>query len=121
MQTKTLGGVIALGLFLGGLGLAAPATAQEDMPQAEPQVPAEKLGRGLQNTMLGWTDVVTRPQAEVEQKGATGLVTGLLNGVATGTVRTVTGAAEVATFWSGAPVKYQPPIKEPVSPLDRRY
>ena len=50
-----------------------------------------------------------------------GLVKGLLDGVAYGTIRTVTGAAEVATFWSPLPVKYQPPIQEPAaSPLERR-
>ena len=121
MRITALRGMIAVGLLLGGLGLAATAVAQEDMPQAEPQSPAEKLGRGLQNGILGWTEVVARPQAEVAQNGAPGLVKGLLDGVALGTVRTVTGAAEVATFWSPLPVKYAPPVKEPTSPLGRRY
>ena len=120
MRGRALVGMVTMGLLLGGYGLTTPATAQEDMPKAEPQVPAEKLGRGLNNTILGWTELVARPQAEAEQKGAVGVVTGLVNGVAVGTVRTVTGAAEVATFWSPLPVKYQPPVKEPASPWDRR-
>ena len=121
MRGVGLGAVISMGLLVAGLGLAAPAGAQEEVPQADPNHPAEKLGRGLQNGLLGWTEVVARPQAEVQEKGATGLVKGLLDGVAYGTIRTVTGAAEVATFWSPLPVKYQPPIQEPAaSPLDRR-
>lgn len=121
MRIRKLGGVMVVGLLLGGFGLAAPAVAQEDTPKAASQLPADKLGRGLQNSTLGWTEVVSRPQAEVAQNGASGLVKGLLDGVALGTVRTVTGAAEVATFWSPLPVKYTPPVKEPVSPLERRY
>lgn len=121
MRIKTLGGVIVVGLLLGGFGMATPAVAQEDMPQSGAQYPADKLGRGLQNGVLGWTEVVTRPQAEVTQNGASGLVKGLLDGVALGTVRTVTGAAEVATFWSPLPVQYAPPVKYSASPLDRRY
>ena len=123
MRTKMVAWMALVGFILSPLALAAPATAQEDMPKAEPSeahVPAQKLGRGLENTILGWTELVTRPQAEVEQKGASGVVSGLLNGVAAGTMRTVTGAVEVATFWSSLPVKYQPPMNEPASPFDRR-
>ncbi len=124
MRIKKVGGMITVGLLLGVLGLTPPAVAQEPTPQAAqaaPQHPGEKLGRGLQNGMLGWTEVVARPQAEVQERGATGLVKGLLDGISYGTIRTVTGAAEVATFWSPLPVTYQPPIQEPaLSPLDRR-
>lgn len=112
MGRKAFGRMVAAGLLLGGLGLAAPATAQDDTP---------KLGRGLQNGILGWTEIVSRPQAEVTQRGPSGLVTGLLDGVALGTVRTVTGAAEVATFWSPLPVRYAPPVRENSSPLERRH
>ncbi len=121
MRSKRLGATISVGVLLVGFALATPAAAEEERPQADAQQPAEKLGRGLQNGILGWTEVVARPQAEVQEKGAAGLVKGLLDGVAYGTIRTVTGAAEVATFWSPLPVKYQPPIQEPVaSPLERR-
>jgi putative exosortase-associated protein (TIGR04073 family) len=121
MRIKRLGGMIAVGLLLGGLGLTPPASAQEEAPQAVPQQPGEKLGRGLQNGMLGWTEIVSRPQAEVQERGATGLAKGLLDGISYGTIRTVTGAAEVATFWAPLPVTYRPPIQEPaLSPLDRR-
>jgi len=121
MGGMRLGAAIAAGLLLGGLGLTPPASAQEEPPQAASQQPGEKLGHGLQNGMLGWTEIVARPQAEVQEKGASGLVTGLLEGISYGTIRTVTGAAEVATFWSPLPVTYKPPIQEPaLSPLDRR-
>lgn len=120
MRGKRLGAMITMGLLAAGLGLARPAMAQEDTPQAGPQYPAEKLSRGLRNGILGWTEIVARPQAEVQENGATGIVKGLLDGVAYGTIRTVIGAAEVATFWSPLPVKYQPPIQQPASPLDRR-
>jgi putative exosortase-associated protein (TIGR04073 family) len=120
MRTSGAGGALAIGFLLGAFALAAPAAAQEAMPQAAPQQPAEKLGHGLQNGILGWTEVVTRPQAEAAQQGAPGVVKGLLDGVALGTVRTVTGAAEVATFWSPLPVRYQPPVQEFASPLERR-
>lgn len=120
MRGMRLGAAIAMGLLVAGLSLARPALAQEGTPAA-PQSPGEKLGRGLQNGLLGWTEIVARPQAEVQEKGAPGLVKGLLDGISYGTIRTVTGAAEVATFWSPLPVTYQPPVREPaLSPLDRR-
>ena len=120
MREKGLGAMIMMGLLVAGLGLASPAMAQENTPPSGRQDPGEKLARGLQNGMLGWTEIVARPQAEVQEKGAAGIVKGLLDGVAYGTIRTVTGAAEVATFWSPLPVKYQPPIQEPASPWERR-
>ncbi|HEY7678477.1 MAG TPA: exosortase system-associated protein, TIGR04073 family, partial [Candidatus Methylomirabilis sp.] len=116
-----LGVAMAMVLLAAGLGLPRPAMAQEETHQAALQSPGDKLGRGLQNGMLGWTEIVARPQAEVHEQGATGLVKGLLDGISYGTIRTVTGAAEVATFWSPLPVTYQPPIQGPaLSPLDRR-
>ncbi len=122
MGKRMVAWMAVMGFILSPLALAAPATAQEDMPTSEPSeshLPTQKLGRGLENTILGWTELVTRPSAEVEQKGASGVVSGLVNGVAAGTMRTVTGAVEVATFWSSLPVKYQPPVKD-ASPFDRR-
>jgi putative exosortase-associated protein (TIGR04073 family) len=121
MRGMRLGAGIMMGLLVAGLGLARPAGAQEEAAAAAAQAPGEKLGRGLQNGTLGWTELVARPQAEVQAKGAPGLVKGLLDGVAYGTIRTVTGAAEVATFWLPLPVTYQPPLQDPaLSPLDRR-
>lgn len=123
MRTRMVGWMMVMGFILSPLALAAPATAQEDMPKSETSeshVPAQKFGRGLENTILGWTELVTRPSAEAEQKGAPGVVSGLVNGVAAGTMRTVTGAVEMATFWSSLPVKYQPPVKDSASPFDRR-
>ncbi len=120
MRQTRMSAMIAVGLLASGLALAGPALAQDEAPQGA-QDPGTKLGRGLQNGALGWTEIVARPEAEVRQQGAGGLVKGLLDGVSYGTIRTVTGAAEVATFWSPLPVKYQPPIQEPaLSPLDRR-
>ena len=123
MRGMRLGATITMGLLLVGLCLARPAVAQEQEEETTPapEFSGEKLGRGLQNGMLGWTEMVTRPQAEVQENGPRGLVKGLLEGISYGTIRTVTGVAEVATFWSPLPVQYQPPIQEPArSPLDRR-
>ena len=125
MRGMRLGAAITMGLSLVGLGLPWPVVAQEQDPDEEttpaPEFSGEKLGRGLQNGMLGWTEMVTRPQAAVQEHGATGLVKGLLDGISYGTIRTLTGVAEVATFWSPLPVQYQPPVREPaLSPLDRR-
>lgn len=120
MRNRWMGAVIPMGLLVAGLALAAPAAAQ-DGSAADTNSPTEKLGRGLRNGILGWTEIVARPgEAAAQEKRASGAVTGLVDGVALGTVRTVTGAAEVATFWSPLPVKYQPPIQEPASPWDRR-
>ena len=116
MKARLVGGVMAAGLLALGLGTARPAVAEDEVTQ-----PAEKLGRGIYNTAFGWTEVVTRPQAEAERYGAPGLVKGLLDGVAAGAMRTVTGATEAATFWSPVPVRYKPPITEPSSPLEKRY
>jgi putative exosortase-associated protein (TIGR04073 family) len=115
MRTKLAAWMLVMGFILSPLGLAAPASAQEDMPRSEStesHVPAQKLARGLENTILGWTELVTRPSIEAEQKGASGVITGLVNGVSAATMRTVTGPVEVVTFWSSLPVKYQPPLKD---------
>ncbi len=121
MRRMRLRAVIAMCLLVAGLGLARPAVAEERETTLAPEFQGEKFGRGLQSVMLGWTEIVTRSQAEVQEKGLTGLVKGLLDGISYGTIRTVTGAAEVATFWSPLPVKYQPPIQEPaLSPLGGR-
>lgn len=123
MRTRLVTWMVVAGFILSPLALAAPATAQEDIPSPDASgshVPAQKLGRGLENAILGWTELVTRPSAEVEKQGAPGLVSGMVNGVSGATMRTVTGAVEMATFWSPLPVKYQPPVTEPASPFDRR-
>jgi putative exosortase-associated protein (TIGR04073 family) len=112
-----------MGLLAVGLGLARPAMAQEPEEETKrvPDYAEEKLGRGLQNAALGWTEIVARSRAEVQENGAKGIVKGLLEGISHGTIRTVTGVTEVATFWSPLPVKYHPPIQGPsLSPLDRR-
>jgi putative exosortase-associated protein (TIGR04073 family) len=110
-----LGAMISMGLLLMGLGLPRPAVAQEQEEETTPapDFAEEKLSRGLQNGTLGWTEIVARSQAEVQANGPRGLVKGLLEGISHGTIRTVTGVAEVATFWSPLPVRYRPPHSGP--------
>ena len=64
-----------------------------------PVGPMQKLGRGMKNTALGWTEL---PKGIVNQTKETnliqGLTFGLLKGVAQTLARTVSGVADILTF-----------------------
>ena len=56
------------------------------------------LLRGATNTLFGWTEVILQPAETAKQSG--NLFTGLAKGVGQGLTRTLTGVAEVVTFWT---------------------
>ena len=58
------------------------------------------LGRGFSNTAFGWAEVITHPLRWSENAPlGLGTVAGLIVGPIMGTLRTASGAIDVATFW----------------------
>jgi putative exosortase-associated protein (TIGR04073 family) len=64
-----------------------------------PAGPMQKLGRGMKNTALGWTEL---PKGIINQTKETnilqGLTFGLLKGACQTLARTVSGVADIVTF-----------------------
>lgn len=70
------------------------------------------LLRGVSNTAFGWGDILTAPfRWSKNAPLGVGLVSGLIMGPIVATLRTVSGATDVATFWvpfwHGVPMKKQ--------------
>lgn len=60
---------------------------------------ATKLGRGLNNTLFGWFEVVNEVGNESDRHGPwIGFPAGIVRGAAYGIARTVVGAYELVTF-----------------------
>jgi len=57
-----------------------------------------RLGNGLCNLLLGWSEIFYRP-GKVVAEGGNGLV-GFFRGVGNALTRTGIGAVEVVTFWT---------------------
>ena len=111
-----------LGLFL-LLSLNAVAVwAREDpsAPEGQDRVdqfmlrhnlhPAfEKLGRGVSNALLGWTEIPLGVQQHSTPTDAGGsFITGAAHGVVKGLVRTGVGLYETVTFFLPYPEHYAP-------------
>ena len=90
----------------------APVTDQESK---YPMGPMQKLGRGITNTALGWTEL---PKGIINQTKETNLVQGLifgtLKGVCQTLARTVSGVADIVTFPFSA---YDKPVISPTFDL----
>ena len=59
--------------------------------------------RGTTNALLGWTELIRQPAQEVKTKGGTNtrnVLNGIVKGIGQGAARTVSGAAELLTFWA---------------------
>ena len=70
------------------------------------------LGRGFSNAAFGWVDLLTHPiRWSNNAPLGTGTLIGLVMGPVVGTLRTASGALDVATFWvpfwHGVPLKKQ--------------
>jgi putative exosortase-associated protein (TIGR04073 family) len=63
-----------------------------------PSKAGHTLLRGTANTLLGWTELIRRPAQEVKAGG--NVFTGIAHGVGSSVTRTLSGAAEVLTFWT---------------------
>ena len=56
------------------------------------------LVRGAANVLFGWTDLIRQPAVDVKQGG--NVFSGLAHGLGQGLTRTVSGAADILTFWT---------------------
>ena len=110
--------------------IASPAWAAEPPPEAKAEpVPsttcpicrhannqsapyaeqaAGSLARGVTNTFFGWTEMLTRPTAEVERHG--NLLSGIGQGVSHSVSRTAAGIGEALTFWMPKSIGGPPPL-----------
>jgi putative exosortase-associated protein (TIGR04073 family) len=57
-----------------------------------------KLGFGLKNVLLGWTEIIRQPVNGAKEEHIIGFSKGLLTGIYDGVVYTVGGALHVITF-----------------------
>ncbi len=77
-----------------------------------------KLGRGLANTTLGWTEVFKSQERIADERGPiAGLFWGTVDGLGNGIKRTAAGVYETATF----PIKTSAntdPVLEPEFPIE---
>ena len=90
---------------------AAPAWADD-----YPTCTGRKLGRGLTNTALGWTEILKSEDKAIDEHGPVAAIFwGPLDGIGNAVKRTVVGVFETATF----PIKTSPnadPLIEPEFP-----
>jgi len=108
MKRSTL---LILGLLI--LSCSAPAFAED-----YPAYAGHKLGRGLANTALGWTDIFVSQEKIGDARGPVpGLFWGTIDGLGNAVKRTATGIYETATF----PIKTSEnadPVIQPEFPIE---
>lgn len=111
-------GVGAVGaLMVAGLCLVQPAWADDGIG---PYSPADKLGRGLSNLVLGFLEIPRNIHATTQRDGAlAGGTVGLGRGIGYTLLRMVTGAYEIVTFPIPVPEHYEP-IVQPEYPWEDR-
>ena len=73
--------------------------------------PTRKLRRGLANIATGWLEVFATPKRHCEDRGWTGVLTGIPAGIGRMIWRTSAGAYETITFPLALPEDYQPIIE----------
>ena len=102
--------VLALAAFL-LVGIAAPARAEGEEPNETGRLIAQKLGRGMINTVTGWVEI---PKQIILQKQETNgwdaATKGFAKGIVHAFARTAVGAYEIVTFPIGVPEGYRPII-----------
>lgn len=80
-------------------GTICPVCAKASAEDATYPVKAGyTLVRGATNTLLGWTELLRQPAAEVKAGG--NVLTGIGKGVGQTVTRTLGGLGEVLTFWT---------------------
>lgn len=98
---------LLIGLWLFGACQPAMAAEAEQCPichranneeASYPSKAGNTLARGAANTLLGWTELIRQPAAEVEAGG--NVLTGIGKGMGESVKRTLAGAGEVLTFWT---------------------
>ena len=100
--------VIGLCLFLLA-GISDSAKAYDESPQDVAQGMSEKLVRGVSNAATGWVELPKQIVLTFQNDGVTkGIFVGPLKGLGMTIVRTVSGVAEIVTFFHPAPGFYEP-------------
>lgn len=67
-------------------------------PEAGTKCAANKLWRGIVNTVTGWGELFRQPIVCTMDDGAVGVPVGIINGVFMTIVRTGSGIIDIATF-----------------------
>ena len=90
---------LALAESTGSTGAVCPICARaSDEMASYPSKAGHTLIRGAANTLLGSTELIRQPAQEVKSGG--NVFTGIAHGVGSSVKRTLSGAAEVLTFWT---------------------
>lgn len=92
----------------------APSSAAffDTSPQEEIHGMSGKLVRGIANTATGWIELPKQIVVTYKEDGAVrGIFVGPLKGVGMTIVRTLSGVAEIATFYLPVPEDYEPYFK----------
>ena len=119
--------ICGFSLLLGGSAVARAADPQPATSESSPKTilcpicrhannasasygeqAAGSLVRGVTNTFFGWTEMLTRPTAEVERHG--NLLRGIGQGVSYSARRTAAGIGEALTFWMPKSAGGPPPL-----------
>ncbi|MBI2885319.1 MAG: exosortase system-associated protein, TIGR04073 family [Candidatus Omnitrophica bacterium] len=104
-------------LCLTGFDSTQPATPDQiDAAFQRPPVSSrvEKLSRGAGNVVLGWLELPTALQREWSPRDpATGIVRGIVLGLAKGVARMGVGVYETVTFWLPLPRGFRPILPPP--------
>lgn len=103
MKRKSV--ALTLLLVMMGVGVAAPASAQQDTGR----LVVTKLFRGIANAATGWMEIPKQIFLTHEQMGSGAAFTwGLVKGIGYAIARSVTGGFEIATFPIPVPEGYVP-------------
>jgi putative exosortase-associated protein (TIGR04073 family) len=99
-----LGGPLASTAFAGTY-----RTIENSSPQEITSGMSAKAGRGIVNTATGWLEFPKQIYVTWTEEGpATGICVGPFKGLGMTIVRTVTGVAELVTFYVASPGFYDP-------------
>jgi putative exosortase-associated protein (TIGR04073 family) len=92
-------------------GLLVLGTSSKQEARAGNQI--EKLGKGLVNAGLGWTDMLKKPYVRVKETGnPMWAVGGFIEGIFTGAARTGGGGIDAITFPIGGSLVKDYPLQE---------
>ena len=103
---RSVSALVAVGVLVAGLGVCVPdAAAKSSCPVAR------KLGRGVANLVLGFTEIpITMMDVSRYNGEVAGATWGLVEGIGRMVVRMGAGVAEIVTF----PVAFPKPDYEPI-------
>jgi putative exosortase-associated protein (TIGR04073 family) len=107
-------GVICLCTNLSHAGSSPFKTPENSPPQEVVEGMTLKFARGISNAALGWLELPKQVYTTYRNEGpAMGIAVGPLKGIGMMLLRTISGAAEVATFPAPFPGFYDPYFEPP--------